>query len=343
MNNIVERASMKMIAREVGVSLMTVSRAMNKTGYVAAETARRIQEVADRIQYRPNRLVRGMQTGRTGLVGVVMPAGLGFYSGVLDGIHDHLSERDAGLLLSLVHGNWEKRAIDEEQKILHRLIELRVDGIILRPANDEATDLYFDEIVQRGVPIVVIDRRVPKFACDFVGTDDAAGGEMAAATLLARGRKNFLLVTAGNRFSPSRDRAKGFRDTVAAASGATSLDILEFPSFTHNENEILEFLTARGSKVDGIFAVNDNMALGCKRALLKLGRRIPEDVSIIGFGAVAMGDGYFVPVSTFDQHPDLIGRTASEMLFARIDRKSDANAVPPKTVRLAATFVDRGT
>lgn len=343
MANTAERASMKVIAREVGVSLMTVSRFMNGTGKVAAETAQSIREVADRIQYRPNRLVRGMQTGRTGLIGVVMPAGLGFYSGVLEGIHDHLSEQDAGLLLSMVHVHWEERAIEEERKILHRLIELRVDGIILRPANDDATALYFEEIVQRNVPIVVIDRRVQKFACDFVGTDDVAGGEEAGTRLLARGRKNFLLVTGGDRFSPSRDRAKGFRDAVASANRPVTVDTLEFPTFSPNEDAILEYLTERGAKVDGIFAVNDNLALGCRRALLKLGRRIPEDVSLIGFGAVAMGDGYFIPVSTFDQHADLIGRTASEMLFAQIERKAGSSAATPKTVRLAATFIDRGT
>jgi transcriptional regulator with XRE-family HTH domain len=142
------RASMKAIAEESGVSIMTVSRVFNGSGKVAAATEEKIRLVAERLQYRPNRLVRGMQSGRTGLIGVVMPSGLGFYSGVLEGIHNHLTGQNANLVLSLVHGDWGASAIEEEREILHRLIELRVEGIILRPVNDEATPVYFEEIIQ---------------------------------------------------------------------------------------------------------------------------------------------------------------------------------------------------
>lgn len=337
-----QRVSMKAIAKEVGVSIMTVSRVMNGTGKVAPETAQKIQRVADRIHYRANRLVRGMQTGRTGLIGVVLPAGLGFYTGVLQGIHDHFSDKDESVLLSLIHGHTGERAIEEERKVLHRLVELRVDGIILRPANDEASPLYFEEIVRRKVPIVIVDRRLPNFSCDFVGTEDFAGGEEAARRLQARGANKLLLVTAGDKLSPSRDRARGFAAGIESKNVEQALKVLECPDFSSNEELIFEFLRSSGSEVNGIFAISDHLANGCLSALKRLNRQVPGDVSVIGFGAVGSGIRNPIPVSTFDQHPELIGRTAAELLTGRIEGDADPLS-PPRTVRLAATFVDRGT
>jgi len=334
---------MKVIAEEVGLSMMTVSRVLSGNGKVAPATAQKIHEVAERLKYRPNRLVRAMRIGRSGLIGVVMPTGLGsFYSRVLSGVHDYFAERDTSILLSQVHGDQGEGAIEDELKVIHRLIEMRVDGIILRPANDEATPHYFEEILDRGIPMVALDRYLPSFPCDFVGTDDLAGGEEAASLLLARGLKNLLLVTAGDKVGTSRDRAAGFRNHVKSSRADVSLDTLVCPNFAPNEDLIHAYLSALGKPVDGIFAISDNLGIGCFRALRKLNRRIPEDVALVGFGAVGTSDGYAFPFSTFDQHPELIGKSAGELLAKRIANNA-RKALPKQTVRIHASFLDRGT
>lgn len=339
----VERASMKVIADEVGLSMMTVSRVLSGNGVVAPATAQKIQKVAERLKYRPNRLVRAVKTGRSGLIGVVMPSGLGsFYGGVLSGIHDYFAGQDTSILLSQVHGDQGEGAIEDELKALHRLIEMRVDGIILRPANDEATPHYFEEILDRGMPLVVIDRYLPSFPCDFVGTDDVGGGEEAASRLLARGLKNLLLITAGDMVGTSRDRAMGFRNHLKSSGADVTLDSLACPSFSPNEDLILKHLRASGKPVDGIFAISDSLGLGCFRALRKLNRRIPEDVALVGFGAVGASDGYTFPFSTFDQHPEIIGKSSGELLDKRI-ANNGSRVLPKQTVRLQASFIDRGT
>lgn len=334
---------MKVIAAQVGLSMMTVSRVLSGNGKVAPATAQKIREAADRLKYRPNRLVRAMQTGRSGLIGVVLPTGLGsFYALVLGGVHDYFAGRDASILLSQVHGNRGEGAIEDELKALHRLVEMRVDGIILRPAYDEATSIYFEEILDRGIPLVVIDRYLPNFPCDFVGTDDVGGGEEAASRLLARGLKNLLLVTAGDNVGTSRDRAAGFRNYLQSSGADVSLDTLECPDFTPNEDMIHAHLSTLGKPVDGIFAISDNLGIGCFRALRKLNRRIPEDVALVGFGAVGASDGYTFPFSTFDQHPELIGKSAGELLGKRVANNS-RKGLPKQTVRLHASFIDRAT
>lgn len=334
---------MKVIAEEVGLSIMTVSRVLSGNGAVAPATAQKIHEVAERLKYRPNRLVRAMKTGRSGLIGVVLPSGLGsFYGRVLSGIHDYFADQDASILLSQVHGHQGAGAIEDELKALHRLIEMRVDGIILRPANDEATPHYFEEILERGVPLVVIDRYLPSFACDFVGTDDIGGGEEAASRLLARGLKNLLLITAGDMVGTSRDRAVGFRNHLKSSGPEVKFDTLVCPNFSPNEDLIEDYLRASGNPVDGIFAISDSLGIGCFRALRKLNRRIPEDVALVGFGAVGASDGYAFPFSTFDQHPEIIGKSSGELLDKRISN-NEAKTLPKQRVRLQATFIDRGT
>jgi LacI family transcriptional regulator len=227
-------------------------------------------------------------------------------------------------------------------KILHRLIELRVDGIILRPANDEATPHYFEEILDRGIPMLVIDRYLPNFPCDFVGTDDFAGGDEAASILLARGLKNLLLVTAGDMVGTSRDRAAGFKNHIESSGADVSLETLECPSFGPNEDLVHAFLSTSGKPVDGIFVISDTLGIGCFRALRKLNLRIPDQVALVGFGAVGASDGYAFPFSTFDQHPELIGKSAGELLDKRIANNA-RKVLPKQNVRIHASFIDRGT
>lgn len=334
---------MKVIAEEVGVSMMTVSRVLSGKGAVAPATAQKVQKVAERCKYRPNRLVRAVKSGRSGLIGVVMPSGLGsFYGSVLSGIHDYFAGQDTSILLSQVHGNQGEGAIEDELKALHRLIETRVDGIILRPVNDEASPHYFEEILERGVPLVLIDRYLSNFPCDFVGTDDLAGGGEAASRLLARGLKNLLLVTAGDMVATSRDRAIGFRNFLSNSGSDVAFDTLACPSFSPNEDLILEHLRASTNPVDGIFAISDTLGIGCFRALRKLNRRIPEDVALTGFGAVGASDGYTFPFSTFDQHPHSIGKNAAELLDKRISNKGSRD-LPKQSLRIQASFIDLET
>lgn len=168
--------SMKQIAERAGVSMMTVSRVLRNESNVAAETEKLIRGIADELGYKPNRLVRGMQSGRSGIVSVVMPAGHAIGPTILEGIYDHLHEKDMMMALDIVHGNFGDRAFAEQSKVINRLLESRVDGFILLPVNEEASPLYFKEIVDRKIPLVLVDRNTTHFEADFVGTDDYAGG-----------------------------------------------------------------------------------------------------------------------------------------------------------------------
>lgn len=333
------RANMQAIADAVGVSVMTVSRYFSGTANLKDATAEAIRLEAERRQYRPNRLVRGIKSGRSGLIGVILPSQLGYYGQVLAGIQETLAERGSFTLLELVHGNLGPAAIEEESRIIRRLIEMRIEGIILRPVNDSADNLYFSEVRARHIPLVVIDRRLKSFEADFVGTDDEAGGRQAARQLIAAGARRLLLVSAGAGVSTSADRAAGFITEVQARRGV-SYEELVCPDFAPNEAQIDAFLTSNPRRFDGIFAVGDILALGCLRVLRRHQVRVPEEVSLLGFGALSSGGGHHIPISSFDQHPALVGRLAALRVLERArdgtKTSTTVNLVPP-------TYAARGT
>ena len=188
-------ATIQQIAQATGVSLMTVSRALNSKGLVAPETERRILKVAGALRYRPNRLVRGLRTGQTGLIAAFFPADLGFYQPILRGVEKSLDAGGYFLLLNLIEQNQGLEAMREELRRLHQCLDIRIEGLILRPVNDDANAIYYREIMQRQIPFVVIDRELPDFRCDFVGSDNVEGGAEAARRLWAAGSRRLLVLS----------------------------------------------------------------------------------------------------------------------------------------------------
>jgi LacI family transcriptional regulator len=317
---VARKASLKRIAELADVSTMTVSRALRDDGLVAVETARRIREIAERLRYRPNKLVHGLRTGRTDLIAGIFPSALGFYADVLGEIEHSLDAAGKSLLLNLVSGDQGEKAMREELRRLHRCIELRVDGIVLRPVNDNANSAYFNEVVERGVPIVVIDRRLPDFDSDFVGTDNVAGGKAAAELLLGRGCRNLLVLYAGEKVSTSRERRDGFVQAVAGAGLDAKAETLDCEEFKTSEDFLNRFFQQRKSRAyDGVFAVGDHLARAAYHSIVAAGRRCPEEVKVVGFGHLPTHDPESRVLTTFDQNPRKIGAEAIKLLFRRLE------------------------
>lgn len=311
-----QKASLKIIAKEAEVSLMTASRALNGTGYVAETTRERIQKIADKYKYRPNLLIRGVQTGRTMNIGVILPADLGFYTHVLEGIHNELLNNKYSIQLSLIQNHLGADAIRQEQAQLMRLLDLRVDGIILRATNDQASDLYFREVFERDIPLVTIDRKLEDVHCDYVGTNDYDSGRCAAEYLIGKGHRHILLVATGDMISTGRDRRDGFVDYAATIKGS-QITVINENDFKYHEEDARQALTAH-PEITAAFCVKDTFAAGLYKTAAELGRKIPEDLSVLGFGDLELCPYLMPPLSTFDQHPVDLGKTAARQLLKRI-------------------------
>lgn len=316
-----ERATMKTIAEEAGVTLTTVSRILNnKGGKYADKTKEQIFEIADRLKYRPNALVLGMQSGKTNTAGIMLPTSEWFYSQIITGIHEVFLDHEILMLL-----DWNSRSINKkddtlERRIIHQLVDRRVDGIILRPTCEEFESSYFEEIWERDIPLILVDREMTNVNTDFVGTDDVSGGQAAAEYLISLGHRNMLFIGSGKTVSTSRYREDGFRKILSESPNACgkSLDIDQADA-----KETLLKVLQRPERPTAVFCYNDPVAERIIPIIQEAGLSIPGDLSIIGFGNEPSGSCP-IPLTTFDQHPLKIGNSAANIYMNRIGKNSKA-------------------
>lgn len=326
--------SLKDIASETGVSVSTVSRVIKEKGEIAAETRERVMEAARKLGYHSNKLIEGMKTGKTRTVGVLISIGDHFFSQIVQGIHNGLTTK--GYLPIVV---WPKGDGSNEQALIHRLLEQRVEGIIMRPLQDWADTNYFNDVIERGLPIVTVNRKLHA-KVDFIGTDDYKGGWLAADHLLRQGHRHIVHFQGPQYASPAILRKQGFAHRMAESSDATHYYIGDAAEYLPESDQVLQFLKDN-PQITAMTCFNDYCAAAVFDAAHTLGIRIPEDLAVIGFGALPFGDHLRPQLTTLDQRPFEIGARAVAMLFDQL--KQDSRQKEPQEVRIEPELILRGS
>lgn len=339
------RVTLAQIAAEVELPVMAVSRALNgKPGLVSEERRIRILAMAERMGYRPNFLVRAMQTGRSRIIGVVVPPVGDFGSRMVCGIHQVLS---AAGHLPLLHWRTHDPHADQERvrsaelDVVNALLDHRVDGVILFPADDWVLDLHSQELHRRGVPLVTVDRQLQHITADFVGTDDRLGARLAAEHLLALGHRHVAQLAGDARYGTYADRRSAFEATIRSAGGTC----VTMEKSTYNEladtirqtNRLFDALP----RPTAVFLAHDHLAAGVIAAVHARGLQVPRDVSVVGFADLAHAALMQPPLTTVRQDPEAIGRRAAELLLRRIQGPATGEPVrlrlPPELIVRAST------
>ena len=323
--------SLKTIAQEAGVSIGTVSRVMRGDDAFAAETIEKVQRIANEMGYRPNRLVASIQAGKTQTIGVMVPPEGMFFGRVLAGIHAKLAHNDY-IPLHL----WATPELPEREQI-HRLLDRRVDGMILFASDHTAPDPFIEEVWRRNIPAVSVDRLIEGSPADFVGTDDKLGGELAAKHLLDLGHRNVMHLAARPDISTSHGRWQGFKKIIGARRGAqTAYAVAE--DFYSGYELAMEFLS-QPDRPTAVFAGNDYLAVDTLRAARDLGIDVPTQLSVVGFSDLPIAENSVPPLTTLRQEPDLIGQAAAQVVLDRIYGKLKSKS--PHIITLQPTLIDR--
>ncbi len=322
-------ASLKRIAIEAGLAEATVSRILRGRDQCTPATRERVLELARKHRYRPNMLVRGMQTGRTQTIGVLLPLAHEFFGLVFHGIHDVLVQADHVPIMLWCHdqlddGNVPGNGESLELRQIYRLIDRRVDGIILRSVDDAANDTYLHEIADRQLPLVAVDRLLDRYPSDFVGNDDRSLGRLAAEYLLGLGHRRLAFVGGPETVSIFRLRAKGFAE-LARAGGAACRSLFE-PALGEMSTPLRALLTT-SDRPTAILAASDNLAVKIYQVAAELGLAIPDDLSVVGCGNLSFDPFMTPPLTSIEQHAIDIGREAATLLLQRLDHDP---AAPPE-------------
>ncbi|MES2439364.1 MAG: LacI family DNA-binding transcriptional regulator [Verrucomicrobiota bacterium] len=329
--------SQSAIAREAGVARTTVSLALRGGEGLNPETIARVMEAADQLGYRPNNLVHAIRSGRTRMVGVMVPPYNSFWSDVLHGIHDGLIEQDYVPLALWSHHRIPQTNEALELRQIERLIDWRVDGAILWPWFANLYRTHISDLKRRDLPMVTIDSALPdSFNADAVLSDEALGAEAIAEHLLSLGHKEILHFAGPNSESWSRDRRASFSAAIRRSPGV-KLHLVELPLTPPRQTLIREALDGLDG-VTAVFCATDEIAEEVYAVAETLGKRIPEDLSVIGYGNVDFGSRLNPPLTTVRQRPYRMGLAAAKMVIERIEAEEKKK---PVTERLPVEFVSR--
>ena len=332
------RVSQSAIAEQAGVARTTVSLALRGGKGLAPETVDRVLTAAKRLGYRPNRLVHGLRSGRTGLIGVMTPPVDSFWSEVLFGIHDGLVEQDFVPMVLWSHHRAEQATPTDELEQVHRLVDWRVDGAVLWPRFAGLFQEHIHEFTDRDLPVVSVDCLLPShFGAHAVLSDERSGARAVAARLVKAGHRRILHLSGPERESWSQERHHEFAVCLAETPG-TDLQVLELPLLGENV-ALIEPALRDHPRPTAVFAATDNMAEACYRAAASVGLRIPDDLSVVGCGNLEFSGRLHPPLSTVHQGPYEMGRRAAELVAESAGKAF--GSVRPVIERLPMEFVDR--
>ena len=329
-------ATLRDIAEETGLAVGTVSRVLRNRERVTDETRQRVFEAAERLKYRPNLLVQGIQKGRTQSVGVILRCTDMFRARLLSGITDELVE--AKHVPVVISSDAEAENPSSELELIHALVDRRVDGVILFPEEDDAPDEYLREVWERGMPLVTVDREMPRTHADHVGTDDYAGARMATEHLLGLGHRRLGHIAGPARMTTGRERRRAFDDAVQAVEGAESVVEVTTDFYTGYEQAV-RMLAKDADRPSAIFCATDLIAAALYRAAAERGISIPQELSVVGFADMMTARFLHPQLSTVRQFPELIGRRAARMLLDRLEGRLTEGM--PEKVSLLPEFVSR--
>ena len=325
---------MKDIARDLGVSLMTVSKALRNHSDISEQTRARVLKRMKELNYQPDWIARSLVTRRTYLVGLVIP----------DLMHSFFAEVAKGVARRLEPGGYHVVIFNSEEnpeaetRQIELLLQRKVDGLIIASAHHSGDAEIFRTLAVRQTPYVLIDRQFSGLQANYVGSRDEEIGEMATDHLIERGCRRVAHIR-GPAVPTGAGRMKGYRRSLARHRLAAPAEyVVRGLAGDNTGHDAMTQLLEATPRPDGVFCYNDPVAAGAIKAILEAGLRVPEDIAIIGVGNVHYSDLLRVPLSTIDQSSPELGEKAADLLAACMDAK-----IPPAPSRILipARLVER--
>ena len=324
------KATLKQIARELGVSVSTVSKALNGSPEISEPTKQRVQEYAKLKNYKPNVIGLNLKNRSTKTIGVLIPNILNsFFAKVFSGIEKVADEKGYKVITCITN-----ESIEKEINALEMLSNGTIDGFILS-ISEESQKLqkfnHFTTIINEGTPIVMFDRIADEVNCDKVIVDDYESAMNATEYLIKSGCKKIALLSAIDNLSVGKLRAQGFYKALEN----NGIKVDEKLVILENNNE--DFNKKIGgffikNKPDGVFALDEHASVTAMKLGIQNGYKIPQDLSIIGFADGVWSRRMTPSLSTVSQHGPEIGELAAQLLIEKLESKEEVVTFTTTTI-----------
>jgi LacI family transcriptional regulator len=324
------------IARAAGVGRTTVLRALWDKDHISPETKARIKKIAAEMNYRPNYIARSLVRGKSNFIGVMVTPSIFPSSPItIDVLDAALREAGYSMLLESSGGYPGGETLS-----LERMAKCRVAGVIAVPSSTTSDPGCYQELINSGVNLVVIDRYVEGLKCPQVIGNDYRAGYLAAEHLISLGHRRIAYLAIPETSYSGRERARGIRDAISAAGleiPASAIVQTQFGDVSGYE-EMTKLLQS-GDPPTAVIARHDIVAVGAMRAIVGAGLSIPKDISLVGNGNVWFADALMVPLTTF-RHP--IEKMA-EIAVRKLLDMVNGQQVEPTTEILDVEFIQRSS
>lgn len=307
--------TIKDIARELGISPSTVSRALKDHPDISPQTKIQVRELVEKLKYKPNAVALSLRSRKSNIIGVIVPEMVHhFFSSVISGIEEEAIQAGYNVMIFQSNESYERELLNVEA-----LMASRVDGVLVSISKTTMKFGHFRELMNNDVPVVLFDRVSDELETDKVIVDDFSGAFDATELLINTGCKRIAHFAAPQHLKIGYLRQRGYISALEK-HGITVDDDLIVKCDTHNEAlEITGKIMALPNPPDAIFAVNDLTATGVLRILKRLNLRVPEDVSVVGFTDGLVSTVTDPPLTTVSQHGFQMGQIAAKILLNRIE------------------------
>ncbi|CAM1343312.1 LacI family DNA-binding transcriptional regulator [Tenacibaculum amylolyticum] len=320
------KITIKIIAKELGVSTSTVSKALRDSHEISHETKERIKAYANYYNYRPNNLALQLRNQKTKVIGIVLPKIVHhFFSTVISGIENVANKRGYNIMVCFSNENQEK-----EIETINVLTNGSVDGLIVSIAKETLRNKelgHFYRLISNEVPLVLFDRVHDSINCDKVIVDDIGAGYKATKHLIDKGCKNIAIITTPEHVTVGLDRYQGYER--ALKESGIKIDKSLVVNVDEKESIYDQIALLFSQNIDAVFAVNEIYAAIAIRIAKEKGIKIPEELSVIGFTDGLISEYSSPSITTIVQHGFTMGEQAAELLIDRIEGAE--NEVNPQT------------
>ena len=297
------------VARLAGVSTATVSRALNGIGQIAPATSAAIDAAVRQLGYQPNTVARSLVTKSTQTIALLLPdIANPFYAALVSGIQERALAAGSTMLLCTTEGD----PVREEQYLTllraKQVDGVLVDGLVLPPER-------IADFVREGLPIVCLDRDIDSTSVPLVQVDNRLGARLATEHLLELGHTRIAHVAGAPGLRISDERVGGYRDALTASAVEHDPALVAVGSFTEQGGYLAMRALLAAANLTAVFAANDLSALGVMHAIAESGRRVPDDVSVVGFDDLRLAGHTTPPLTTIHQPAFEIAQRATQLLL----------------------------
>jgi LacI family transcriptional regulator len=315
------KITLKQIARELDVSISTVSKALRNSPEIGEDTKAKIKAFAKLYNYKPNNIALSLKNKKTKTIGIIIPEIIHhFFATVIGGIEQVANENGYNVIICLSDESFDKEVLNMEM-----LANGSIDGFIIALSKETQQKKDFHHILEatsQGMPVVMFDRVTKHIFCDKVIIDDKTAAQEAVQFLIDKGHVNIGLISTVDYISVGKLRTEGYLDALQENNRDVHEKlILKIEDIDHCQTEIEQFI--KKNDLDSVFAVNELFAVTAIKMAHKSGKKVPDDIAVIGFSDGIISQYSTPSITSVSQNGIIMGQKAAKLLIERLENEED--------------------